>query len=1204
MALQSNIFNITKVRNGVDANSRRMTTNVETIYKFVKDTTENNAIVYNISPDIIIVGIVDTTTSQGLNIVNATRIITFDDTDLEELIGPVLFKRYYHRSQRLEDENHNIPEDDDFHWYFHIQSFYDDLYNENSVIYTSDYVCYIQVGGLTSTEYYVDPSKYYYRVGEEPNIQYINCEGQDFDENKDYYTVYDNITYLKNFFDADTPTNIEFASILESSLLYHTIPVQIGTDVNAARFFSLADGVYAAMNDAGLVFDSNGLAITNGNFSITNSNNETVFNFNKSDGILSLTGAIIATSGKFHGTIEAEDGYFNRGTIGGFNITESSIESQTQKLQLFSQVSTDPGEIEQGSIENDEDAYSNVEFKLSENLTEEEFNENKTNYYYYDNEEHEYIKCTNESIFDSNEDYYTFINDIVRTKDYIHVQSGHTYIIKTNLKKILIRGYKEEDPDSHLQSTDWVNSGYSYTPPIITTEVGGQLQQDAVNFIRILLKEQDGTIITPEDVEFLTIIEDSSLINVENIHIGDGGVLDGYLRVGNLSLINPDKNYSVGDHGSVVMELMAPDQDNNDKVYFQLTSEGYIQGNNWSIGKDTGDDVVTARFGKLITGDGVFNGTVYAKNGTFSGEITSSIISASTINTVNFITEKTRSMGGSYIFKPTFKIAQLTDRNNNIIEFELENIGNYFNFDLYEKVEDLDEATFNENKTNYYTYDSLNQQYIQCNNESIYDSEQVYYTYLESIVSVSGIDTRFGKIININKIFELVENLTEETFNNDKTHYYYYDSQEEEYVQCTDDTEFNDSQNYYVFSKELIQVFFEDDDYNIIKEDDLTKYQTLTLLGYANQDVLIGINSDNTYAGDILAPRALSMETFTSLHNINDTGDIDYNLNLLLGDLSSLSTISPDFRYVNGYGLYADNVYLHGSLTTKNNNGTFAGVHTLKDIEFNYGQWSNSPDDGTYDNEKIVFWGGSDTLDEEGIQKSPFIVTDKGSIFANRGEFKGTVITNSLISNTVIQTPVIYGSNDSSDAPSLRIYNTDSFGGTGGIGFYKKVGYIDKLTEELLHPEEDDIITLRLNDSGFIHYYSTQGQGNKQTTFISFSENGLEDGTDGIYFSGTSYTAGTTTFSSREIKDNGINPAVINLISETKNQDNTTTPGNIELRYKNYGIKITDDDNLAAVRNFGGKVINEGETIFRTSNGARQLDYKINSSGYYCLFVS
>jgi hypothetical protein len=63
MALQSNIFNITKVRNGVDANSRRMTTNVETIYKFVKDTTENDAIVYNISPDIIIVGIVDTTTS-------------------------------------------------------------------------------------------------------------------------------------------------------------------------------------------------------------------------------------------------------------------------------------------------------------------------------------------------------------------------------------------------------------------------------------------------------------------------------------------------------------------------------------------------------------------------------------------------------------------------------------------------------------------------------------------------------------------------------------------------------------------------------------------------------------------------------------------------------------------------------------------------------------------------------------------------------------------------------------------------------------------------------------------------------------------------------------------------------------------------------------------------------------------------------------
>jgi hypothetical protein len=40
MSLQSNIFNITKVRNGVDANSRRANTNVETIYKFPSEYTE------------------------------------------------------------------------------------------------------------------------------------------------------------------------------------------------------------------------------------------------------------------------------------------------------------------------------------------------------------------------------------------------------------------------------------------------------------------------------------------------------------------------------------------------------------------------------------------------------------------------------------------------------------------------------------------------------------------------------------------------------------------------------------------------------------------------------------------------------------------------------------------------------------------------------------------------------------------------------------------------------------------------------------------------------------------------------------------------------------------------------------------------------------------------------------------------------------
>ena len=919
------------------------------------------------------------------------------------------------------------------------------------------------------------------------------------------------------------------------------------------------------MQGAGLEFTSNGLAITNGNFVITNSNNEAVLNFNKDDGTLAVTGQINATSGRFHGIVEAESGYFNNGTIGGFNITENSIESQTQKLQLFSQVSIDSGTIEQGSI---------------------------------DSSNHQNISA----------------NDIVRTQDYISVQSGHTYIIKTNVRKLLIMGFEENNSNSYLQATDWVNSGYSYTAPIITSEVGGVLVQNTVNFIRIILKNEDGSSITPEDVDFLTIIEDSSLVNVENIHIGDGGVLDGYLRVGNLSLINPSKNYSSGDYGAVVMELTAPSQQGTDEVYFQLTSEGYIQGNNWSIGKGLEDDVVTARFGRLIAGDGEFSGTIYAKNGSFTGEILSSIISASTINTVNFVTEKTRSMGGSFVFKPTFEILNIEDKGSNNVEFTLsENSNGYFTvvdeiifsqeqleqggisfstgtegqlFDSAARVRTRDFIQVNPNEvfsTSITTEKTLSQRAF-----VFYDQNKNYISYTTYASVTVPENTSYMKIV-------LATDVEGETLSPSDIERFVLKRVSDKIVAISGfDTKFG---KIISVDENKIQVELKEADYNILKADDaLEKYNALTLFGSAYYDILIGINSDNENDGDILSPRALSMETFTNLQETpSQIGDIDYSLNLLLGDLSNLrEKLGTEFNYIDGYGLYADNVYLHGSLITKNNNGTYAGVYTLKNIDFDYGKWSSNSSSNLYNDEKIIFWGGSNTLSDEGIQKSPFIVTDKGSIFANRGEFKGTVITDSIISNSIIQTPVIYGSGND---PSLRIYNTDN--ASGGIVFYKKVGEIDKLTEELQYPENDDIMTLKIDNTGFVHYYN-----NNPTSFINFSEYNTNSGSSDITFNGTSYTAGTTVLSSRQIKDGGPGAveAIINLISGVKDNNDQIVPGNIEIKYNTFGIKITDDDSFAAVRNYGGRVINEGETIFKAVSGNQQLDYKIKNN-YYCLFV-
>jgi len=183
----------------------------------------------------------------------------------------------------------------------------------------------------------------------------------------------------------------------------------------------------------------------------------------------------------------------------------------------------------------------------------------------------------------------------------------------------------------------------------------------------------------------------------------------------------------------------------------------------------------------------------------------------------------------------------------------------------------------------------------------------------------------------------------------------------------------------------------------------------------------------------------------------------------LLGDLSN----APQG---NGYGLYADNVFLKGSLTTAGSglahSHNYAGINTLQEIPFVYNDWASGVFETTdYSNDKIIFWGGAASGREEDIKASPFIVTDNGNIFARSGEFKGSVISDSLITNTIIKAPVIYGNNNLVEEPSLKIYDTNS--SAGGIGFYKKVGNIDEQGNE----ESDDILTLTLTNAGFSHYY-------------------------------------------------------------------------------------------------------------------------------------
>ena len=537
----------------------------------------------------------------------------------------------------------------------------------------------------------------------------------------------------------------------------------------------------------------------------------------------------------------------------------------------------------------------------------------------------------------------------------------------------------------------------------------------------------------------------NSKITVTNIDIGSGANITDYLQIGNLKLLKPTQA-----NNNNVLTLIE-----NNTNYFSLNNNGNIDGQNWSIKKENNDDYVTARFGCLV-----------AQNGEFKGTINASTINASTFNVVNFVTQKTRAMGGSFIFRPTFNIENIQRISTNQIRFTLDSSSeNYLNIDLSNLQQ--------------------NQEYI---------------------VGISGKDLRFGKIITVS------------------------------------------SQEY------LITVEFTIED--VIKIDET--YNTLILFGYSNQDIIIGINSDKD--DNILPPRALVMEEFER----NGNG-FNKTIKLLLGDLTSQNLPRT------GYGLYAENVYLRGSLVTESLANSYAGVNTEGPVSFDYDVWSGSTSSGMYPNDKIIFWGGASSASDIDIKSSPFIVTDKGNIFARSGEFKGSVISDSTIANSIIKAPIIYGNNNQREGhdgePSLKIYDT---GTNGGIGFYQKINNIDEGNEN------DDVLTLSIDITGFT--YKTNNQ------FIEFNN-------DNVIANLSLAKFGETSITEHQIS-NGNNSKI--------------TINNTELK-NSYGLNeiIVKDDSIINTVTDNSTIMNKG-TVIITDNvnlTGKSLKY-MKKGNYYVLYVS
>lgn len=213
----------------------------------------------------------------------------------------------------------------------------------------------------------------------------------------------------------------------------------------------------------------------------------------------------------------------------------------------------------------------------------------------------------------------------------------------------------------------------------------------------------------------------------------------------------------------------------------------------------------------------------------------------------------------------------------------------------------------------------------------------------------------------------------------------------------------------------------------------LNNFDTVTFLNNEGKEILMGVNSTSNRKG-FLYPQGIS---FIQPKQKNGTGQYtEYNEpTLFLGNLTYLN--KPG---MSGFGLYGENVFLKGSLTTISNTGKSAGINTLSSVLFNVEELGiNLP---FIDNSPIMFWAGANLegqSEEKAIQKANFQVTEDGTIYAKNGYFADTVIIGSTIGgNTTISVPSIIGSGPN-DKTNTNLTLTDVSTSKKGISFAKEV---------------------------------------------------------------------------------------------------------------------------------------------------------------------
>ena len=143
-----------------------------------------------------------------------------------------------------------------------------------------------------------------------------------------------------------------------------------------------------------------------------------------------------------------------------------------------------------------------------------------------------------------------------------------------------------------------------------------------------------------------------------------------------------------------------------------------------------------------------------------------------------------------------------------------------------------------------------------------------------------------------------------------------------------------------------------------------------------------------------------------------DGNEPKFTKQLVLGQLDGVT------ENTKGIGLYAENVFLRGSLTTKvplsGENATYAGINTLSEEK------DNKFDESSF----IVFWAGAEGIDK--VSKAPFFVTDKGNLYAQNAKIENSLFTGTIEASEIITAKII----GNGETPALIIQDT-----AGGISF-------------------------------------------------------------------------------------------------------------------------------------------------------------------------